>query len=111
MATTLTQYDNVGVLTIREELAGDNVEAFAARARECLGQSRYHLVIDCSAVEGLDSAGLEALLDIQDECERNLGGAKLCGLSEVCAKILEITRLARRFETFEDLDAAVKSFE
>ena len=61
-------------------------------------------------VTAIDSEGLEALLDVQDKCEDEYGNVKLCGLDETAQKILEITRLDRRFEVFGDLDATVKSF-
>jgi anti-sigma B factor antagonist len=105
-----TNYENVTVLTIKDELAGETVPAFADQAAKCLADGRHRLVLDCSGLEGLDSLGLEALLDLQNNCEEQLGAVKLCGLDATSAKILEITRLARRFETFDDLDSAVKSF-
>ena len=41
---------------------------------------------------------LEALTWLQRECEDQLGLVKLCSVSEVFKKILEITRLNHRFE-------------
>lgn len=110
MNINVTNYGNVAVVTVKDELAGDTVELFNERAARCLDDGCFNVVVDCSSVGGVDSAGLEALLDLQSKCEDQLGTAKLCGLDETCAKILEITRLARRFEMFDDLESAVKSF-
>ncbi len=110
MSTTVTTYRDVVVLTVKDDLAGDAVESFTDKAARALDSSRHHVVVDCTNLNGFDSPGLEALLNLQNQCEERLGAVKLCGLDESCAKILEITRLARRFEAFEDLDAAVKSF-
>jgi len=110
MGTSIAKYDHVAVLTVKDDLAGEALEDFSVRAEQCMAEACYCLVVDCSAVGGFDSAGLEALLDFQDKCEEELGSVKLCSLDESLCKVLEITRLKRRFEIFSDLDAAVRSF-
>ena len=110
MSTAKTEYGNVTVLTVKEELSGEAVEAFGDLATQCIDQEKHNIVVDCSAVTTMDSAALEMMLDLQDKCEDKCGAVKLCGLDRICAKILEITRLARRFEAFGDLESAVKSF-
>jgi len=110
MATTMTRYNDVVVLTVKDELAADSVESFVEKANLAAEGGALYMVVDCSDVSGFDSAGLEALVDLQNKCEERLGAVKLCGLDDTGAKILEITRLARRFEAFDDLDSAVKSF-
>ncbi len=110
MTISVANYNDVTVLTVKEELTSDTVEVFNNRASGCHEEGHYHIVVDCSSLGGLDSAGLEALLALQNQCEDQLGTLKLCCLDETCTKILEITRLARRFEVHEDLESAVKSF-
>jgi anti-anti-sigma factor len=110
VSTGITEYGNVTVLTVKDELTGDGVEIFRERTAQCLEQRKLNIIVDCSSVISMDSAALEALLDLQDKCEDEYGAVKLCGLDQICTKILEITRLARRFEAFDDLESAVKSF-
>ena len=110
MSTAVSKYGEIVVLTPKAELIGDQVAEFSAKAAELAQERAHSVVIDFSAVEGLDSAGLEALLDLQTRCEDDLGCVKLCEVDATCRKILEITRLARRFEMFDDLESAVKSF-
>lgn len=110
MGTSIAKYDHVAVLVVKDDLAGDALEDFGVRVEQCMAEGCYCLVVDCSDVGVFDSAGLETLLDFQDKCEEELGSVKLCSLDESLSKVLEITRLKRRFETFSDLDAAVRSF-
>ena len=110
MPTSVSNYSNATVLTVKDDLSGDAVPSFLDKATKEMDAGQLHFVVDCTGVHGIDSAGLEALLDIQNKCEDQLGAVKLCGMDETCRKILEITRLARRFEVFDDLDSAVKSF-
>ncbi|GJQ25689.1 MAG: hypothetical protein HBSAPP02_07210 [Phycisphaerae bacterium] len=111
MPSTVSKYGNVSIITVKDELIGDEVEPFTSQARKCMAESGYQVVIDGSTMTGLDSAALEALVGLQNECEEHLGAVKFCALSSTCDKILEITRLARRFERFADLESAVKSFQ
>jgi anti-anti-sigma factor len=106
----MTRYNDVVVLTVKDDLAADAVESFVEKAGPCAAAGSVFIVVDCGGLSGFDSAGLEALVDLQNKCEAELGAVKLCGLDETATKILEITRLSRRFEAFDDLDAAVKSF-
>jgi len=110
MSIKVAEYEDVTVLTVNDELTMDTVGPFNERAADCLDGGCFNIVVDCSSIAGFDSAGLEALLLLQDKCEDQFGAVKLCGLDQTCAKILEITRLARRFEMFEDLESTVRSF-
>ncbi len=110
MNTNITRFENATVITVKDDLAGEGVEAFGARSSACVAQGVFNLVVDCGQVGAIDSAGLEALLGLQDKCEEQFGSAKLCSLDETLVRVLEITRLMRRFEVFEDVDAAVRSF-
>lgn len=110
MGIQITKYGNVSVVTPREDLAGDGAEVIGEKVRSHIGEGNRDIVIDCSEVELFDSTGLETLIGLQGMCESELGILKLCGLNPACQKILEITRLARRFESHDDLDGAVRSF-
>ncbi|MFQ5430093.1 MAG: STAS domain-containing protein [Phycisphaerae bacterium] len=110
MSTTLVKYEHGVVLAVKNDLAGDALDSFNERVERCMSEGHYNIVVDCSAVTGIDSAGLEALADLQDRCEDAFGSVKLSGLDETLVKILEITRLERKFELFQDVDAAVGSF-
>lgn len=110
MSTTTTEYGSVSVLSVNGELTFETVDAFAQKTAACLSQRHFDTIIDCSSLTQIDSTGLEALVDLLKACEDELGVVKLCGVDETTRKILEITRLDRRFEIFEDLDSAVQSF-
>ncbi|MCG8406521.1 MAG: STAS domain-containing protein [Phycisphaerales bacterium] len=110
MSTKITKYDNVAVLIVKDDLVGEEVEVFCGQSDQCVADGFFNIVVDCTAVGVFDSMGLEALLDLQNKCEDEFGNVKLCGLDETLTRILEITRLMRRFEVFDDVDAAVGNF-
>ena len=110
MTTKVARYSSVVVLASNEEIGGEALPTFSVKADGCLQDGCPNIVIDCESVPSVDSSGLEFLLDLQDRCEELLGAVKLCNLDENLQTVFRITRLKRRFEIFDDLDSAVRSF-
>jgi anti-anti-sigma factor len=100
-------FGDVIVVHTPEELGADQADAFEG----CLGKlERNHVVLDLDGTESLDSKGLTALLNVQDNL-RNIGGdAKIATTNATNRKILEITRLDQHLEVFDSVIDAVKSF-
>jgi len=110
VTTRIHQYDTVAVVTTNEELGGEALPTFSDKADGCFTGGCPNIVVDCEGVQSIDSSGLEYLLDLQDRCEEMFGAVKLCNLDDTLRTVFRITRLARRFEIFDDLDSAVRSF-
>ncbi len=68
------------------------------------------VVLDLSNVPLVDSAGLEALLDVQQNLREASGTLKLAGLTPLCTDVFRITGLSERFEIYADTKQAVRSF-
>jgi len=68
------------------------------------------LVFDFSEVRQLDSAGIEMLLRCMEEAMKRNGDVKLAAVSPQVTVILELTRVERLFEIFENPSDAVESF-
>jgi hypothetical protein len=49
-------------------------------------------------------------MDFNERCRDRLRQLKLAGLDETCRKILEVTRILGEFDTYDELNEAVKSF-
>ena len=86
-------------------------EELSAKVRQFLqAQEHTKVVIDLDGVESIDSIGLSALLDAQDDLRAGHGDLKLISGSLVNRKILEITRLDQYLDVFDSVIDAVKSF-
>ncbi len=68
------------------------------------------LVFDFSEVRQLDTAGIEMLLRCMEEAMKRNGDVKLAAVSPQVTVILELTRVDRLFEIFENPSDAVESF-
>lgn len=75
-----------------------------------LGNTLGRFVLDASEMTFVDSFGLEALVDITTEVGAGGQSLKLCGISDTLREILSITGLTTRFQQFEDVQTAVRSF-
>jgi len=111
MPTTADLYGSMTVLAVEPMLAGDEGERFRAVVDEQIRAGGRWFVLDFSKVAYCDSRGLEELLDFQERVEAAGGTVKLAGLRGHCRRIFELVRFDKRFEIFDNLPEAVKSFD
>lgn len=112
MATQAERFGDVVVMSVEGEFSGDTVAQFRRVAEDQLaGQDAPWLVLDFEKVQSIDSGGLETLLWFRDKVEENMGFVKICALDTTCAKVFELTRFDRKFEVFESVTDAVKSYD
>ncbi len=72
---------------------------------------RQNLVVDLDGTESIDSKGLTALVQSQDRLRETGGDLKLATTNSTNLKIIEITRLDQRFDVFESVVDAVRSYQ
>ncbi len=104
------QCGDITVVTVASELNARNAQQVRTALRELLGTGPTKLVIDLSALNFIDSAGLGALLAAFKTAGAAGGRLALCGLSEPVRSIFELTRLHRVFNIFDNREDAVGSF-
>jgi len=100
------------VIVLRPDgpLAHDDADAVKTRAFEAMKRNFGRVILDGSDIPFVDSRGLEALLDVNDEMAAGGRSLKLCGLNETVREVLDLTDLAPRFDLYEDTNTAVRSF-
>lgn len=100
----------VTVLRPMGPLAQGDADEFRERFQDVLGRSLGRLAIDAGAMAYVDSRGLEVLLEASEELGQIGLGLRLCAVNETVREVLELTELADRFEFYEDVNGAVRSF-
>ncbi|HUB02547.1 MAG TPA: STAS domain-containing protein [Terriglobales bacterium] len=83
---------------------------FFRELRSYLEGDRPYLVFDFTGVKNLDSVGVEFLLMCMEEAMKRNGDVKLASVSPQLGAILEMTRVDRLFEIFENCSDAAESF-
>ncbi len=100
----------VEVLSPETALNHENIDKLTAAFEGKSFSGQPMVVLDMSRVALVDSAVLEALLDIQKQLRESAGSLKLSGLTQLVEDVFRITGLAERFETYPNIKAAVGSF-
>lgn len=100
----------VVVMQVPEQLNAGEVRNFTQELGPLLESNRPRIVLECSQVRSIDSAGVETLLQCLEEALKRDGDLKLAALSAEAEVILELMRVARVFETFQTSEEAVRSF-
>jgi len=98
------------VMQMPERLNEAEVCNFMQELGPLLESNRPRIVLDCSQVLSVESAGVETLLHCLEEALKRDGDLKLAALSPQADVILELMRVARVFEAFRTSEEAVRSF-
>ncbi|MEM8874484.1 MAG: STAS domain-containing protein [Planctomycetota bacterium] len=110
MPLKLDNYDGVGVFSIKGDLVTDEVAGLRDSIEDMIERKDVvDFVFDMNGCEFIDSAGLEALAWLQGRCDELFGRLKLVSPDPNVTKILEMTRLAPRFDISHELNTAIKS--
>lgn len=100
----------VVVMQVPEQLNISQVPSFFQELEPLLETHRPRIVLDCSQVRCIDSAGIEMLLNCLEEAMKRDGDLKLADVSKEAQVILELMRVDRVFEMFVGCEEAVRSF-
>lgn len=103
--------ERICVLHVRGALAAEHVDELQKAVRQRLDGAICDFVFDATEMETIDSAGLEALLQLQDQAGERLGQVRLAGENATLRTILDLTRLSGRFTQAPTVDEAIASLQ
>jgi anti-anti-sigma factor len=93
-----------------EKLSLTHGRGFFREVEPYLQADRPRVVLDCSRVRHIDSAGIHVLLRVLEEAMKRNGDVKLASVPPGAAAMLRLTRVGRLFEVFDNTADAVNSF-
>lgn len=88
----------------------EHAEDLRSALKPCFEDGQPMIVLDMSAVQLIDSTGLELLWETQDNVELCGGAFKLAATTPLVGDILRATGLRDRLDCFPDVKSAVGSF-
>jgi len=106
---TLATRDVEGTTVIA---VGGEIDVYTAprlrdRITELVAAGSYHLVVDLTDVDFLDSTGLGVLVGGLKKVRAHDGGLRLACPQERLLKIFRITGLAKVFDIYDTVEAAI----
>ena len=102
------QHKRGAVLRLSGELTIDDAESMRRRCRQWLDAASTGLIVECEDLERLDSAGLDAMLWLQEELDRCGLPMRLASLKGQPSTAMRLTRLDRRFQQHDSVEAAAR---
>ncbi len=107
---SMTTARPVVVHDLPETLTFGYAHLFFREVEPHLKSDRPYIVFDFSEVREFDSTGVQMLLHCMEEVMKRNGDLKLAALPPGPAVILELTRVDRLFEIYDNVQDAVDSF-
>ncbi len=97
---------------IHSEVALDlnNAESFRDFSYKALQDGQPRIIFDMSEVPLIDSAGMDAIMDLQDECMRRGGSLRISSPTNLCQDILDVCEVSKSIEVLSDTTQAVGRF-
>lgn len=110
MKIKIEKKNDITILQITGNLDADSVAQFKKAANKIVEEGCCRLVIDCQAIDFIDSMGLGCLISLLRKVRTSQGDLKIASLSKDVHSIFEITRLHRLFEILPDWKSACDKF-
>ncbi len=109
MNISCEEHRSAVVLSLDGDCTCEEVDALRRVLQPYLGRRELSLVIDGRSLTSIDSAGLEAFLQIADELRAMSGRLCLAGFAGDAIAAFQLTRLDRRFEMRATIEEAARS--
>lgn len=111
MEMKVDEQDGVQVFALCGKIMGGPEDAqLGAKLGDLLDQSKVHVVFDLSGVTWMNSRGLGMCLEWMTRLRNRGGDLRLVGLQPAVHSLMERCRILPMFQSYEDVNAAVKSF-
>jgi anti-sigma B factor antagonist len=112
MNITEKRIDDVIVMDMKGSLMGGPEAVYINEAlNRFLDEKSLKLVMDLASVERVNSSGLGILIKALTTYKTNGGTLKLAQVRPPLMKLLVVTKLNTILETYDSVDAAIKSFQ
>jgi anti-sigma B factor antagonist len=104
------QLDDVTLIYPQGFINAHTVRVFEAEIQKALDQNRFKVVVNCSGLSYIASAGLGAIMGVIDEIRRQGGDLRLAGLNDTVRNIFEILGFHHLYLIFPTELDALRSF-
>ncbi len=106
-----TSEQGLSVLGLEGYLDAHTAPVFEKAVQTEFEAQRLKLVVECSRLTYISSAGLGVFMSFIDEIREAGGDIKICGLAPKVYQVFEILGFAALFDIVPDLPAAVQRYQ
>jgi|LSQX01.1.fsa_nt_gb anti-sigma B factor antagonist len=102
--------NKTGVLRMSGRLDAASVKNFKESVAVLVKKEIINIVVDMKEIDFIDSSGLGSLVSCLRLVNNEGGDIRLSSLQSQIRALLELTRMHRVFQIFDDAETAIKSF-
>jgi anti-sigma B factor antagonist len=103
--------NGVRILALDGYLDAHTAPQFEKAIEEEFGAGRHRLVVDCSQLTYISSAGLGVFMSFIEEIREAGGDIKLSGIVPKVYQVFEVLGFPALFDIVPDVDSAVRRFD
>lgn len=104
------RYEAVVIELKGNVMGGDDTKDFNELLHKFIDEGKKNIIVDLSDVKFMNSSGIGMLIGGLTTMKKAEGSLKLSGLTEKIESLLVITKLITVFESYNNVDEAVSSF-
>ncbi len=109
MKLSYEDHGTASVLTLSGELIADQTDNIRRKVLQRFESGVRDIMLNLEHLTLIDSAGLEFLIWLQESATERNGRFRIAHADETIQKILEVTRLDRRFDLYDSIELAAKT--
>lgn len=111
MKIKLTErYEAVVIELKGNVMGGDDTKDFNELLHKTIDEGKKNVIVDLSDVKFMNSSGIGMLIGGLTTMKKAEGSLKLSGLTDKIESLLVITKLITVFESYNNVDEAIASF-
>ena len=99
------------VVTAAGRVDSSNANELDTTLAQLISDGQAKLVLELTAVSYMSSAGLRAIVSALRAAKKKRGDVRIAAPSKRVAEVFELAGLNPLFETFDDVETAVSSFD
>ncbi|PID78597.1 hypothetical protein CSB20_14365 [bacterium DOLZORAL124_64_63] len=92
-------------------MGGPDHDLFQGEIKQLIADGHVDILLNMSKVSWVNSTGLGILVSAFHTLKKNSGRLKICEVNDRIDNILNVAQLKMVFETFENCDEALASFD
>jgi anti-sigma B factor antagonist len=104
------RYEAVVIELKGNVMGGDDTKDFNDLLHKLIDEGKKNIIVDLADVKFMNSSGLGMMIGGLTTMKKAGGNLKLARVTEKIESLLIITKLITIFESYDNIDAAVKSF-
>lgn len=104
------RYEAVVIELKGNVMGGDDTKDFNELLHKTIDEGKKNVIVDLSDVKFMNSSGIGMLIGGLTTMKKAEGSLKLSGLTDKIESLLVITKLITVFESYNNVDEAIASF-